>query len=82
MKKKIVNGPKSPAVMNTYETEIEYDCPVRGKVKQKVKVQRYQSVEPDPFEEVLPSKSVTEKLDAKHSGLLLSDDSLEEEKES
>lgn len=72
--------PPTPKVVNTYETEIEFDCPVRGKIKQKVKVKRYESMEPPaPAEEVLPKKSITEKLDRQFSGLIICDDSLDDE---
>lgn len=72
----------NPAVVEEYETEIEYDCPVRGKVKQKVKVKRFESMEPPSVvEEILPNKSITEKLDREFSGLLIADDSLDEDEE-
>lgn len=83
MKKKTTKGPKGPAVVETYETEMEFNCPVRGKVKQKVKVRRYQAVEAVPtVPEILPSNSLAEKLDLQYSGLLMDDDSLEESGES
>jgi hypothetical protein len=72
-----------PAVVETYDTEIEYTCPVRGKVKQMVRVRRFETVEPPAAaEEVLPKKSLTEELDRRFSGLLLSDDLLDEQVES
>jgi hypothetical protein len=40
--------PVVPAVLETYETEIEFTCPVRGKVKQKVKVKRLAPIEAAP----------------------------------
>lgn len=69
---------KDPAV-ETYETEIEYTCPVRGKVKQKVKVKRYSSIDTTAVNEILPSNSITEKLDVQYSGLMLDDDSVDGE---
>lgn len=81
MKKKTTKGPKVPGVQSTYETEIEFTCPVRGKVKQKVKVKRLESVEQSTITEILPSKSVSDKLDLQYSGLILEDDSLEDEGE-
>jgi hypothetical protein len=62
-----------------YETEIEFFCPVRGKIKQKVKIKKYPSVESQIVGEILPSKSITEKLDLQHSGLILDDSSLSDE---
>lgn len=82
MKKKTSSKePKSSSVDNVYETEIEYTCPVRGKVKQKVKVKRLPAVEASHISDVLPSNNIAEKLDIKYSGLLMSDDSLEDEKD-
>ena len=80
MKKKTTK-PKGPQVAYTYETEIEYTCPVRGLVKQKVKVKRLDGVEPQSVHEILPSKSITEKLDKKFSGLELADESVDSEEE-
>jgi hypothetical protein len=79
MKKK--EDPKGPAVVTTYEDIIEYTCPVRGLVRQKVKVKRVESVEPAPMEDVLPSKSLADELDRRYSGLVIPDDSLEEDAE-
>lgn len=78
MKKKTTKQ-KGPAIASTYETEIEYVCPVRGLVKQKVKVKRIDAVEPNSMNEILSSKSIADKLDKKYSGLSMSDDSLEDE---
>lgn len=71
-------------IEETYETEITYDCPVRGKVTQKVTVTRLKPVEKDDTEsrEILPIKNLAVKLDSKFSGLILSDDSLEDEQTS
>lgn len=69
-------------VEGTYETEIEFVCPVRGKVKQKVKVKRLKPAGPpkEVKEEILP-KSLALKLDSEFPGLVISDDSLEEQEE-
>lgn len=82
MKKKIeiVKPVKGPVLESTYETEIEFMCPVRGLVKQKVKVKRYQGSIPTPIVDIRPSSALTDQLDAKHSGLML-DDSTVEDKE-
>jgi hypothetical protein len=32
---------KDPRIQNVYETEVEFMCPVRGLVKQKVKVKKF-----------------------------------------
>jgi hypothetical protein len=80
MKKKTTTiKQKGPVVAEVYETEIEYTCPVRGKVKQVVKVHRYASIEQTPpAPEILHGNSITDKLDVQYSGLMLEDDSLEE----
>lgn len=78
MKKSPKTQNKGPAVVDTYEEEIEYTCPVRGKVKQKVKVQRYESAQAKHVDEIRTSNSLSEKLDLQYSGLLLSDDSVDE----
>lgn len=84
MKKKTTNivKQKGPVVAEVYETEMEYTCPVRGKVKQMVKVQRYASVEQAPAPgDILTGKSLADKLDVQYSGLMLDDDSLPGEPE-
>jgi hypothetical protein len=78
MKKTKVIKQKGPVVSEVYETEIEYTCPVRGKVKQKVKVQRFASVEQTPAADILTGNSLADKLDVQYSGLMMEDDSLEE----
>jgi hypothetical protein len=69
--------PKEPELSEVYETEIEFTCPVRGLVKQKVKVKRYKSVSNQPVEDILPSKNIADKLDQKYSGLILEDESVD-----
>lgn len=64
------------------EEEIEYMCPVRGLVKQKVKVKKLLPAEVPEMSEYLLSKSFTEELDRKYSGLLLDEvAAVEEEKD-
>lgn len=36
---------KADDVVETYTTEITFECPVRGTVKQKVKIKKYKSAE-------------------------------------
>lgn len=79
MKKKTMKPQKGPVLTGTYETEIEFTCPVRGKVRQKVQVKKYQSIETQAVNEILPSNSLSEKLDLQYSGLLLDDDSVDGE---
>lgn len=79
MKKSSKVQNKGPSVVDTYETEIEFTCPVRGKVKQKVKVKRLEAAQPQQAEEVRLSNSITEQLDRKFSGLFLDGESEEDE---
>lgn len=82
MKKKLLTDPtatpKEHVLLDTYETEIEFTCPVRGLVKQKVKVKRYQATDHRPVVDMLPSSSLTDQLDQKFSGLLLGDDTVDD----
>jgi len=71
---------KGPIPEKVYETEIEFMCPVRGLVKQKVKVKKYQSTDPQLVDGIrLPKNSLTDQLDLKYSGLMLDDGTVEEE---
>lgn len=76
--KKNKKSTRGPAIVETYETEIEYDCPVRGRVKQKVLVKRIANVEATEEPEVLEAKSLALKLD-KLSSILPQDEDEEEE---
>lgn len=81
-KKTTVEKPeKGPVLEETYETEIEFTCPVRGLVKQKVKVKKFKSVEIQPAVDIRPSKSLTDQLDVKYSGLRLDDNTVAEDGE-
>lgn len=79
-KKTIQKTEKGPVLEKTYETEIEYMCPVRGLVKQTVTVKKYQSQDEaiHSVENVRHSSSVADLLDRKHSGLPALDDSEED----
>jgi len=78
MKNKTTIKPeKKPVLEKTYETEIEFMCPVRGLVKQKVKVKKYQGSEFESIDEVRQSSNLTDQLDQKYSGLIpVEDDSI------
>lgn len=69
---------KGPVLEETYETEIEFMCPVRGLVKQKVKVKRYQGCQPTPVVDIRPNNSLADQLDIKYSGLMLEDDTVQD----
>lgn len=70
---------QAPDVVETYETEIEFTCPVRGLVKQKVKVKKLKSVDIQPVADIRRSKSLADELDLKYSGLILDSDELDSE---
>lgn len=78
MKNKTTTKPeKKPVLEKTYETEIEFMCPVRGLVKQKVKVKKYQGSEFETVDEIRQSSNLTDQLDQKYSGLIpVEDDSI------
>lgn len=59
-------------IESIYETEIEFDCPVRGKVKQKVKVKRYKQPELDIKHQMSVSDPAA-KLEEKDDGLRIYD---------
>lgn len=51
---------KAAEVVNTYETEITYECPVRGTVTQKIKVKRFKAAERSYLQEVAPVDIISE----------------------
>ena len=70
---------ETPDLLEVYETEIEFTCPVRGLVKQKVKVKKLKSVDVQPITDIRRSKSLTDELDLKYSGLDLDGNELDNE---
>ena len=70
---------ETPDLLEVYETEIEFTCPVRGLVKQKVKVKKLKSVDVQPITDIRRSKSLTDELDLKYSGLDLDSNELDNE---
>ncbi len=60
---------KDPRVQEVYEKEIEYVCPVRGKVKQKVKIKRYKTLAEIEQKSVIYGSSSIDHLDEKDDGL-------------
>lgn len=85
MKKKAAfEGPpkKESVPTETYQTEIEFTCPVRGLVKQMVTVKKYAGVDHQPATDIRPSTAITDVLDQKYSGLTLGDQDVDEEDKS
>lgn len=72
-------GKKKPNdnIVEEVEIEVEFTCPIRGKVKQKVKVKKIKSIVPQHKNIVVSSDVVTD-LDSKDDGLEIYED-IEEE---
>lgn len=61
---------KDPRVERVYEEYVEFICPVRGKVRQKVKIKKYKTRQDDHYVESLqPQQNLVDKLDDKDDGL-------------
>jgi len=61
---------RDPRIEEVYEEEVTFQCPVRGTVKQKVKIKRFKpATEHDPKHLVVSISELTEKLDEKDDGL-------------
>lgn len=55
-------------LLEEVEEEIEFECPVRGKVKQLVKVKRYRAIEDKPMKSIINSsdlESIAESVEEK-----------------
>lgn len=64
-------------IMEEVEIEVEFTCPVRGKIKQKVKVKKMKSMVPQ-YKNLVASSDVVTDLDAKDDGLEMYEDVEEE----
>ena len=60
---------KDPRVQEVYEEEIEFTCPVRGRVKQKVKVKRYKTLGEMMTRNVVYGSDSIDRLEEKDDGL-------------
>lgn len=60
--------PSDKDLMEIVEEEIEFNCPIRGRVKQKVKVKRLKTVKVNQLD-VVGTSDVAEAIDAMDSGL-------------
>ena len=66
---------KDPRIEEIYEEEVTFDCPVRGKVKQKVKVKRFKPLAEQEQKHLVASISeLVERLDEKDDGLSIYSD--------
>lgn len=72
---------KDPRIEKVYEKEVEFVCPVRGKVKQVVKIKRYKTLGESPIREVARSSDPLMDLDKLDDGLsIYAEDDLAAEK--
>ena len=66
---------KDPRIERVYEEEVEYICPVRGKVKQKVKIKRYKTLGSiAAMSNVVPVNDSMSELEERDDGLSIYDD--------
>ena len=70
---------KDPRIEKVYEKEVEFVCPVRGKVKQIVKIKKYKTLGESPIREVARSSDPLMDLDKIDDGLSIyaEDDAVE-----
>lgn len=79
-KSNVKSGPKKhkdPNVEDVIETEVEFDCPVRGRVKQKVKIKKLKPVENDA-RAIVGSSDDIDGIDGEETDLPLYDDDMEQ----
>jgi hypothetical protein len=66
---------KDPRIEETYEEEVSFMCPVRGLVKQKVKVKKFKPLnQQDPKYRIAPIDELTAKLDSEDDGMSIYND--------
>lgn len=73
--KKLVD--KDPMVEEIVTEEIEFNCPIRGKVKQKVKVKRLKKVNTDSRPIMNATQDAVDALDREDDGLTIYDETEE-----
>lgn len=66
---------KDPRIEQIYEEEVSFTCPVRGLVKQKVKVKRFKTLEEQTSKHLVATiDELTSSLDEKDDGLSIYSD--------
>jgi hypothetical protein len=66
---------KDPRVQEVYEEEVSFMCPVRGLVKQKVKIKRFKPLAEQESKHLIASVSeLVDKLEEKDDGLSIYSD--------
>lgn len=70
-----VASSKDPRVQEVYEEIVTFNCPVRGKVSQKVKVVRYKSlIDQSNSKHILDSKDPLDRIENQDDGLSIYND--------
>lgn len=69
---------KDPQVEEIVEVEVEFICPKRGKVKQKVKMKKLKKVTHDPHRVFVGAKDIIEDLESKEEDFSSSEPDPEE----
>lgn len=65
---------KDPRIEEIYEQEVTFTCPVRGLVKQKVKIKRYRETASSDHKHVLQSSDSIDRLEEQDDGLSIYSD--------
>lgn len=66
---------KDPRIEETYTEEVEFMCPVRGLIKQKVKVKRFKPLnQQDPKYRIVTIDELAAKLDTEDDGMSIYSD--------
>jgi len=66
---------KDPRIEETYEEEITFMCPLRGLIKQKVKVKKFKPLDKqDPRHVIAPIDEISTQLDANDDGMSIYSD--------
>jgi hypothetical protein len=72
---KVAKQRKDPRIEEIYEEEVTFTCPVRGVVKQKVKIKRFKPATEQEHKHLIVSlNELTEALDEKDDGLSIYSD--------
>lgn len=64
---------KDPRLEEVYEQEVEFTCPIRGKVKQRVKIKKYKTNAQDVKHQIQTSESI-DLLEERDNGLSIYND--------
>ena len=66
---------KDPRIEEIYEQEVTFNCPVRGKITQKVKIKRFRATASNEYSKhILQSNDSIDRLEEKDDGLSIYSD--------